>query len=417
MDVFNTLLVFFQNYGYAAVFAALLLCGAGVPIPEDVTLVAGGALAGLGYANAHAMVAVCMAGVLLGDGMMFSIGHFFGPKVLSFKPVARVMTPKRYAQVQDKFDRYGNRVLFVARFLPGLRTPIYITAGISRRIGFARFIFMDGLAATLSVPIWVYLGEYGASNYEWLFRKMRQFQAVIFIALAIGAVALAYYSVKRYARIRFFRQHRAYVMRQREEYLRKHNLKSSEADFRSEEYRRFHLKFLRKERLRLRNLFFFDFLFSRSKGKNKLLEPLSHLWGRRFLAKASSHWGEPAQDDSESDGVSDAQDAEEDGVGRPASAAGVDSLSNSGTGSENVPKGGVGAAVADRRGAEPGAGPKGPTGDEPNDPPGRDPASLKSRAVLEADLGRPRPGFASEKEQSGVGGKRAAQGNDEADAK
>ena len=271
MDVFNTLLVFFQNYGYAAVFAALLLCGAGVPIPEDVTLVAGG--------------------------------------------------------------------------------------------------------------------------------------------------ALAYYSAKRYARIRFFRQHRAYVMRQREEYLRKHNLKSSEADFRSEEYRRFHLKFLRKERLRLRNLFFFDFLFSRSKGKNKLLEPLSHLWGRKFLAKASAHWGEPAQDDPESDGGAEAQDAEEDGAGRAARPAGGDSLGGSGNGSENGLKGGVAAADADRRGAVPGAGPKGPAGDEPNDPPGRDPASPQSQAGLEADLGRPRPGCASEKEQSCVEKGKAAQGNDEADAK
>ena len=47
---------FFTQYGYAAVFFVLVACGFGVPIPEDVTLVAGGVISGLGYANVHIMV-------------------------------------------------------------------------------------------------------------------------------------------------------------------------------------------------------------------------------------------------------------------------------------------------------------------------------------------------------------------------
>ena len=39
---------FFTQYGYAAVFFVLVACGFGVPIPEDVTLVAGGVISGLG---------------------------------------------------------------------------------------------------------------------------------------------------------------------------------------------------------------------------------------------------------------------------------------------------------------------------------------------------------------------------------
>lgn len=45
-----------------------------------------------------------------------------------------------------KFDKYGNRVLFVAASA-GLRTPIFITAGISRKVSYLRFLMMDGLAA------------------------------------------------------------------------------------------------------------------------------------------------------------------------------------------------------------------------------------------------------------------------------
>ena len=196
---------FFTQYGYAAVFLVLISCGFGVPIPEDVTLVTGGVISGLGYANVHIMFLVGMAGVLAGDGMMFAAGRIYGDKILKFRPIARVMTPKRYAQVQEKFDKYGNWVLFVARFLPGLRTPIFITAGISGKVSYLRFLLMDGFAALISVPIWVYLGDYGASNQEWLMEKVHQFQYGLFALIGIGAVVLGYFWWRKRQRLRFYR--------------------------------------------------------------------------------------------------------------------------------------------------------------------------------------------------------------------
>lgn len=203
--MFAFLEAFFVEYGYAAVFLVLLACGFGVPIPEDVTLVTGGVISGLGYTNVHVMVVVGMLGVLVGDGCMFAAGRIWGHKILQFKPIARVMTPKRYAQVQEKFDKYGNWVLFVARFLPGLRTPIFITAGISGKVSYLRFLLMDGFAALISVPIWVYLGDYGASNQAWLMEKIHQFQYGLFTLIGIGAAVLCYFWWRRYQRSRFYR--------------------------------------------------------------------------------------------------------------------------------------------------------------------------------------------------------------------
>ncbi|MGN7013628.1 DedA family protein, partial [Neisseria sp. P0001.S008] len=61
---------FFVEYGYAAVFFVLVICGFGVPIPEDLKLVTGGVISGLGYTYSHIMFAVGMLGVLVGDGFM-----------------------------------------------------------------------------------------------------------------------------------------------------------------------------------------------------------------------------------------------------------------------------------------------------------------------------------------------------------
>lgn len=203
--MFAFLEAFFSQYGYAAVFLVLIACGFGVPIPEDITLVTGGVISGLGQANAHMMVLVGMLGVLAGDGLMFVAGRVWGHRILDFKPVARVMTPKRYAQVQEKFDKYGNWVLFVARFLPGLRTAVFVTAGISRKVSYLRFILMDGLAALISVPVWVYLGSYGAENIDWLMAKVHSLQSGLLVLIGIGAAVLLFFWWRRRRRISFFR--------------------------------------------------------------------------------------------------------------------------------------------------------------------------------------------------------------------
>lgn len=58
----------------------LVICGFGVPIPEDLTLVTGGVISGMGYTNPHIMFAVGMLGVLAGDGVMFAAGRIWGRK-------------------------------------------------------------------------------------------------------------------------------------------------------------------------------------------------------------------------------------------------------------------------------------------------------------------------------------------------
>jgi membrane protein DedA with SNARE-associated domain len=92
--------------------------------------------------------------------------------------------------VQEKFHRYGNRVLFIARFLPGMRTTIYLTAGMTHRVSVARFLLLDGSAALISVPFWVYLGFIGADNHQWLLKWMHRGQASLWTLLGILVLVL-----------------------------------------------------------------------------------------------------------------------------------------------------------------------------------------------------------------------------------
>src|SRR6186997_903293 len=52
----------------------LLLCGLGLPIPEDISLIAAGYFSWKGVLNVHKAFLVCLAAVLGGDTMAFLMG-------------------------------------------------------------------------------------------------------------------------------------------------------------------------------------------------------------------------------------------------------------------------------------------------------------------------------------------------------
>ena len=213
MGLLDQLILLFARNGYLAVFLVLLLCGFGVPIPEDISLVAGGIIAGLGYADVRVMCLVGLAGVLVGDAFMFWVGHHFGARALRLRWVAHLLTPRRYARVQAKFDRYGNRLMFIARFLPGMRTAVFLSAGMTHRVSFLRFLAFDGLAALISVPFWVWLGYLGAEKREWLLDAVQRSHGALIAAMALLVVAVGWLiwrrSRRRVLRLRLHRARRA----------------------------------------------------------------------------------------------------------------------------------------------------------------------------------------------------------------
>ena len=140
-------------------FLILVICGLGLPLPEDIVLVTAGILA-QDDGRSWIPVAVLMwFGVLLGDSIMFLLGRRFGGKLLAWQGTHHLFPPAKQAKVKALFDRHGATVLLIARFLPGLRAPIFSTAG-AMRVPYLKFAFHDGLAAVLSVPLFVWRGHW-----------------------------------------------------------------------------------------------------------------------------------------------------------------------------------------------------------------------------------------------------------------
>lgn len=148
---------------YGLVFAVLLLAGFGLPLPEDIPLIMGGVLVHRGQANLWVMILIGYAGIIIGDSIMFGLGRRFGTNVGATPGFfARIVTPEKRARVEGLFKKHGEKIVMLARFLPGVRTVTYFTAG-SVGMSFAKFALYDSIAALASAPLFVVLGyKFGA---------------------------------------------------------------------------------------------------------------------------------------------------------------------------------------------------------------------------------------------------------------
>src|SRR5579872_2390507 len=97
---------------YLTIFGVLFGCGLGIPIPEDVTIVTAGYLAYLENIDLVWAILVCILGVLSGDLVLFTMGHFFGRKILSAPGLRFIVTPERLAFAQAKLKKNQRKVVF-----------------------------------------------------------------------------------------------------------------------------------------------------------------------------------------------------------------------------------------------------------------------------------------------------------------
>jgi membrane protein DedA with SNARE-associated domain len=170
---------------YNTLAGVLLLCGLGLPIPEDVSLISAGYLAHRGIVNVHTVFLVCFASVLGGDCIAFMLGRLFGSRLLDSHLAQRFFRPRKQIRVRAYFRKFGSKVIFIARFLPGLRFSVFLSAG-TLRVRPSVFLTYDSLAALVYLA-WVF-GEHIDHVVSWARRSEYGILVVVLLAAVWFAV-------------------------------------------------------------------------------------------------------------------------------------------------------------------------------------------------------------------------------------
>lgn len=170
------------------VLFVVIFCETGLVVtpflPGDSLLFATGALVARPDSPLHLgwiILLLCVAGVL-GDAVNYSIGYRVGPRVFT-KEKSWLLNKKHLLRAQSFYERYGGKTIFLARFVPIIRTFAPFVAGIGK-MTYRRF----GAYNITGAITWVCsftLAGYWFGNLAYV---KRNFQYVILVIIIISVL-------------------------------------------------------------------------------------------------------------------------------------------------------------------------------------------------------------------------------------
>ncbi len=196
--IVDILLSLYGPTPYFLIFGILLACGLGLPIPEDITLFAGGLSAYYGLTSLWMTIVISIAGVILGDSLIFYLGAKYGRKLTKKWLFHKLLPDERLNAVRENFHKKGNRLIFAARFMPGLRAPIFFSAG-TLHLPYRIFLLYDGLAALISIPAIISSVYFFGDELDKVVRIITKIEhsIILMIVAAILAILAKWYLTHR----------------------------------------------------------------------------------------------------------------------------------------------------------------------------------------------------------------------------
>jgi membrane-associated protein len=200
MDIINKMMDFFLHmdaylaqiiatYGawtYAILFTVIFV-ETGLVIfpflPGDSLLFAAGTFAAIGALNIWFLLGLLMVAAVLGDTVNYSIGHYLGERAYNIKWIKKEYLDRTHAF----FEKHGGKAIFLARFVPIVRTFAPFVAGIGK-MDYSYFITYNLAGGITWVALFTLLG-YFFGNLEFV---QKNFEVVIVVIILISVLPMVF---------------------------------------------------------------------------------------------------------------------------------------------------------------------------------------------------------------------------------
>jgi len=172
-----------SSYGYLVVFLLVMIESIGVPVPGETALIGAALYAGSTHRlEIWLVIAVAIAGAVLGDNIGFAIGRYGGARLL-----LRYGHKVRLHEGRLKigiwlFRRHGGKVVFWGRFVSILRTWAAFLAG-ANHMDWPRFLFFNAAGGA----VWASL--FGVAYYEFG-GSLRSLSTTIDVVLGVAGTVI-----------------------------------------------------------------------------------------------------------------------------------------------------------------------------------------------------------------------------------
>lgn len=169
--------------------ALLALLALATLVSEDLACIAAGLLVSGGRIEFVPATVACFTGILIGDIGLYGLGRALGRPALARAPLRWVVKESAVERGARWFEQRGVRVVFLSRFLPGLRLPTYVAAGVVRA-SFPRFAGAFVVACAIWTPLLVGLAAWFGGTLEGVADRLGGAAPYAFVVLLVGIFAL-----------------------------------------------------------------------------------------------------------------------------------------------------------------------------------------------------------------------------------
>jgi len=153
----HDLLHLIERHGYLLIFLTAFIEAVDIPLPASLALIIAGAAAASGSLRAYLVYVLGVAGLLLGDSIVYFLGRYMGWTLLGFLCKVSINPETCILRSAELFYKRGKTTLIVAKFIPGINTMAPPLAG-SMRMRFEQFLWLDFVGASLYVIVYEGVG-------------------------------------------------------------------------------------------------------------------------------------------------------------------------------------------------------------------------------------------------------------------
>ncbi|WP_442602340.1 DedA family protein [Paenibacillus sp. KN14-4R] len=182
----------FEHYGYLVLILGLFAESIALPFPGELAMAISGHMTTVANMNIILIIVYSYAGAIIGTAITYVIGYKLGKPFFEKYGRFVFLNEERIVKLTQWFDRYGNKLILVSYFIPGLRHFTGYVSGILR-VRVSTFFFYNSMGGFVWVMTYVMIGKIFGAQIEQLLHMVTKYSIVAIVVLVAGVVIGMYF--------------------------------------------------------------------------------------------------------------------------------------------------------------------------------------------------------------------------------